>query len=69
MTRYKIIKSICKGLEYLQEGLEFPIFHLDLKPENILLSEYMIAKISDFGTSRLIGEENTKNTLTPLGTM
>ena len=66
---YKIIKGICRGLEYLQEGLEFPIFHLDLKPDNILLSQLMIPIISDFGLSRLIGEENSKRTLTPLGTM
>ena len=68
-TRYRIINGICKGLEYLQEGLEFPIFHLDLKPDNILLSQLMMPIISDFGLSRLIGQENTKNTLTPLGTM
>ncbi|OQU83226.1 hypothetical protein SORBI_3005G093101 [Sorghum bicolor] len=67
--RYKIIKGICKGLEYLQEGLEFPIFHFDLKPDNILLNEKMVPKISDFGSSRLIDEENTKKTLTPQGTL
>jgi serine/threonine protein kinase len=68
--RYKIIKGICEGLRYLQEGLEFPIiFHLDLKPDNVLLSQLMTPKTSDFGLSRLIGEENTKKTLTPLGTM
>jgi serine/threonine protein kinase len=67
--RYGIIKGICKGLKYLQQGLEFPIFHLDLKPDNILLNEEMAPKISDFGLSRLIGEENSKRTLTPLGTM
>ena len=67
--RYKIIKGICRGLEYLQEGLEFPIFHFDLKPDNILLNEEMMPKISDFGLSRLIGEGNTINTLSRLGTM
>jgi len=67
--RYRIIKRIYEGLKYLQEGLEFPIFHLDLKPDNILLNQEMVPKISDFGLSRLIGEENSKRTLTPLGTM
>ena len=67
--RYKIIKGICEGLKYLQEGLEFPVFHLDLKPDNILLDEKMMPKISDFGLSRLIGEGNTINTLSRLGTM
>ncbi|XP_066336903.1 uncharacterized protein [Miscanthus floridulus] len=68
-TRYRIINGICEGLEYLQEGLEFPVFHLDLKPDNILLNQEMVPKISDFGLSRLIGEENSKRTLTPLGTI
>ncbi|XP_066336915.1 G-type lectin S-receptor-like serine/threonine-protein kinase CES101 isoform X2 [Miscanthus floridulus] len=67
--RCKIIKGICEGLKYLQEGLEFPVFHLDLKPDNILLDEKMMPKISDFGLSRLIGEGNTINTLSRLGTI
>jgi serine/threonine protein kinase len=53
---YKIIKGICEGLKYFQEGLEFPIFHLDLKPDNILLDEKIMPKISDFGLSRLTRE-------------
>jgi serine/threonine protein kinase len=67
--RYRMIKGICKGLEYLQQGLEFPILHLDLKLDNILLNKEMMPKISDFGLSRLIGEENSKKTSTPLGTL
>ncbi|CAO2184759.1 unnamed protein product [Urochloa humidicola] len=68
-TRYGIIKGICEGLKHLHEGLEDPIFHLDLKPENILLDQEMVPKIADFGLSRLIGEGNTKMTLSPLGTL
>uniref|UniRef100_A0A0A9FEQ7 Protein kinase domain-containing protein n=1 Tax=Arundo donax TaxID=35708 RepID=A0A0A9FEQ7_ARUDO len=66
--RYSVIKGICEGLKYLHEGLEKPIYHFDLKPDNILLDEEMVPKIADFGLSRLIGEENTKKTVTPLGT-
>jgi serine/threonine protein kinase len=43
--------------------------HFDLKPDNILLDEKMMPKIADFGLSRLLGEENTVMTKTPLGTM
>ncbi|CAL4991023.1 unnamed protein product [Urochloa decumbens] len=53
LTRYKIIKGICEGLNFLHGGLENPIFHLDLKPANILLDKNMVPKISDFGLSRL----------------
>lgn len=47
--RYKIIKGICEGLNYLQQQ---NIMHVDLKPTNIFLDENMIPKIADFGLSR-----------------
>jgi serine/threonine protein kinase len=68
-TRYAIIKGICKGLQYLHEELKPPIFHLDLKPANILLDENRVAKIADFGLSRLMGTERTRITASPVGTM
>ncbi|KAF7076345.1 hypothetical protein CFC21_081009, partial [Triticum aestivum] len=59
-TRYAIIRGICKGLKYLHEELESPIYHLDLKPANVLLDEDMTPKIADFGLSRFFfGEEQT----------
>ncbi|XP_073355033.1 cysteine-rich receptor-like protein kinase 10 isoform X2 [Aegilops tauschii subsp. strangulata] len=65
---YKIIKGTCQGLEYLRHGLEVPIWHLDLKPANILLDKDMIPKLADFGLSRLLGDENTRKTISPVGT-
>uniref|UniRef100_A0ACD5WPZ8 Uncharacterized protein n=1 Tax=Avena sativa TaxID=4498 RepID=A0ACD5WPZ8_AVESA len=59
-TRYKIIKGICEGLKYLHEELKPPIYHLDLKPANVLLDKNMLPKISDFGLSKLFGEEQTQ---------
>ncbi|KAM0842816.1 hypothetical protein ACQ4PT_058119 [Festuca glaucescens] len=68
-TRYAIIKGICKGLQYLHEELKPPIFHLDLKPANVLLDENRVAKIADFGLSRLMGTERTRITASPIGTI
>ena len=68
-TRYKIIKGICHGLKYIHEELEQPIYHLDLKPGNILLDENMVPKIADFGLSKIINEELTRTTQSPLGTL
>ncbi|KQJ93969.1 hypothetical protein BRADI_3g07790v3 [Brachypodium distachyon] len=55
--RFKIIKGICQGLLFLHS---IPIVHMDLKPENILLDNAMVAKIADFGLSRLFGQEQTR---------
>uniref|UniRef100_A0ACD5V7H0 Uncharacterized protein n=1 Tax=Avena sativa TaxID=4498 RepID=A0ACD5V7H0_AVESA len=67
-TRYRIIKGICDGLKYLHHELKPPMYHLDLKPANVLLDENMVPKLADFGLSRLFGEEQTKITITKMGT-
>uniref|UniRef100_A0ACD5WD24 Uncharacterized protein n=2 Tax=Avena sativa TaxID=4498 RepID=A0ACD5WD24_AVESA len=66
-TRYKIIKGICEGLNFLHRGSETPIFHLNLKPSNILLDESLMPKITDFVLSKLISETNTYTTKTCKG--
>ncbi|XP_037423849.1 tyrosine-protein kinase JAK2-like isoform X2 [Triticum dicoccoides] len=55
---YKIIKGICEGLNYLHKVVP-AIYHLDLKPGNILLDKDMVAKIGDFGLSRLFDTTQT----------
>uniref|UniRef100_A0A453DLH0 non-specific serine/threonine protein kinase n=1 Tax=Aegilops tauschii subsp. strangulata TaxID=200361 RepID=A0A453DLH0_AEGTS len=59
-TCYKIIKGICEGLQYLHDNR---IIHLDLKPANILLTNDMVPKITDFGLSRRL-DENQSQVLT-----
>ncbi|OQU83239.1 hypothetical protein SORBI_3005G094900 [Sorghum bicolor] len=54
------LKKICHGLLYLHKKMDRPIVHLDLHPTNILLDENMVPKITDFGLSRLFGEEQTR---------
>jgi serine/threonine protein kinase len=50
--KIKVSLCICKGLDHMHS---IRIAHRDLKPENILLFGYKtIAKISDFGTSKVI---------------
>ncbi|KAF7077195.1 hypothetical protein CFC21_081772 [Triticum aestivum] len=68
-TRYKIIKGICKGLKYLHEELNPPVYHLDLKPANILLDEQMNPKIADFGLSKFFGDERTRVSASAIGTI
>jgi len=68
-TRYKIIRGICEGLDYLHGGLQEPIFHMDLKPANILLGKDMVPKIADFGLARLFGGTHTYTTKNLIGTL
>ncbi|KAM3353922.1 hypothetical protein ACQJBY_024860 [Aegilops geniculata] len=59
--RYKIIKGICEGLNYLHTQ---NIVHLDLKPANILMDDKMVPKITDFGVSRCFKEDQTRTIVT-----
>ncbi|KAK1564688.1 hypothetical protein Q3G72_009260 [Acer saccharum] len=61
--RVRIALEIAKGLVYLHEECNIPIIHCDIKPQNILLDQHFIAKISDFGLSKLL-LSNHSRTLT-----
>jgi len=67
-TRFKIIKGVCKGLKYIHDELDEPIYHLDLKPDNILLTKGMVPKLADFGLSRIFSDKLTQYTSTCKGT-
>ncbi|CAM0948029.1 unnamed protein product [Alopecurus aequalis] len=68
-TRFKIIRGVSEGLNYLHNGCKDPIYHLDLKPENILLDKNMVPKIGDFGLSRLFPSSQTCITSKVMGTV
>lgn len=52
--KFSILLGIAKGLDYLH-AREPPVIHRDLTARNVLLDENNIAKIGDFGNSRILG--------------
>uniref|UniRef100_A0ACD5VDK2 Uncharacterized protein n=2 Tax=Avena sativa TaxID=4498 RepID=A0ACD5VDK2_AVESA len=68
-TRFKIIKGISEGVQYLH-NLPDAIIHLDINPQNILLDHNNVPKITNFLNSRLVNKNKTRvDTVTAMGSM
>ncbi|BBH10153.1 hypothetical protein Prudu_022853 [Prunus dulcis] len=64
--RLKIIRGVAHALSYLHHDCSPRIVHRDITGNNILLDIDLEPKISDFGTARLLGE-NESNWTVPVG--
>ena len=57
-----LMKDVISAVYYLH-NMNPPIIHRDIKPENVLLSEGLIGKLTDFGWSNYLQEENERYTV------
>ncbi|KAL2920876.1 Wall-associated receptor kinase 5 [Bienertia sinuspersici] len=67
-VRLKIAIDVSEVLAYLHTTLSIPIIHRDIKSANILLDENYIAKVADFGASKLAPVDHEQLATTVQGT-
>ncbi|GER34601.1 receptor-like protein kinase [Striga asiatica] len=59
MQRLNSMLDVARALEYLHCGLQTAVVHCDLKPSNVLLDVNMVSHVSDFGVSKMMGEDQS----------
>jgi len=75
LQRLNIAADIAAALDYLHNDCHPSIVHCDVKPRNILLGEDLVARVGDFGLTKILtdplGEQliNSNSSMGILGTI
>ncbi|XP_055800624.1 receptor kinase-like protein Xa21 [Solanum dulcamara] len=67
--RVAVMLDAAMAIEYLHHGNVTPIVHCDLKPANVLLDEDMVARVGDFGISKILAISKSMAYTETLGTL
>ncbi|XP_058094739.1 MDIS1-interacting receptor like kinase 2-like [Magnolia sinica] len=59
VKRVNVIKGMANALSYMHHDLTPPMIHRDLSSNNILLDSEFEARVSDFGTARLLKPDSS----------
>nr|QCZ35133.1 SBS2 [Hordeum vulgare subsp. vulgare] len=68
-TRLRVAQESAEALAYLHLSMNQPIVHGDVKSMNILLDENYMAKVTDFGASRMLPKDEVQFMTLVQGTM
>ncbi|CAN1775778.1 Cold-responsive protein kinase 1, partial [Linum perenne] len=68
-ARRHVSIGVARGIAYLHEEVNPRVLHRDIKASNILLDENLTPKVSDFGLSRILWDENSHVSTRVAGTL
>ncbi|KAF3619715.1 putative ABC transporter A family member 1-like [Capsicum annuum] len=69
LQRVTVMLDAVMAIEYLHHGYDTPIVHCDLKPARVLLDEDLVARVGDFGMSKILAISKSMAHTETLGTL